>query len=98
VPVILTADAGGEYAAIIPFHAFARLQVVVDGARSAEAVFVGASFPHATIEAPINADGQLDILAPAGRHPVYIRRHPVALQWLTVEADVEDAGTVRLVL
>ena len=59
---------------------------------------MGASFPHATIEAPINADGQLDILAPEGRHPVYIRRHPVALQWLTVEADVEDAETVRLLL
>ena len=64
-----------------------------------EAMFVGASFPHATIgNGRSMRMAMLAFLRPGVDTLVYIRRHPATLQRLTVEADVEDAGTVTLVL
>ena len=78
-------------------YAFARLAVTAHNDRPfAEAPVVGVALEHGTIEAALNADGYLDVLLPPGEHLAYACAEPPVRAWITVQADAEDAGIVRL--
>jgi hypothetical protein len=78
-------------------HAFARI-ALGHTVPVGEPPVVGIVLDDATLEAPVNREGYVDVLLPAGDRLVYLHHRPAVRTSFTVLPNQRDAGTVTLTI
>lgn len=94
--VDVTAFSSGIAEVHVPFHAFARVQVVDHDSAATDQLVVGIVFEQLTLESRVDAERGVNVLGRPGEYRVYLHDERQITGWLVVRDGQKDAGTIEL--